>query len=176
MIMESAIIIVLSAIVLGTAVVTDLRSSRIPNWLTLPAMTIALGAHMWTNGIAGLFFSLTGLGAGFALFLIMHLAGHIGAGDVKLMAAVGALMGPYGALLSGILAMAVGGGYALGAMCYQWGFSNTIRKLIAAAQGSFLTRAKTSVQELALPFRLRYALAIACGTLLFLAGLHPFGR
>ena len=138
--MESAIIIVLLAIVLGTAVMTDLRLSRIPNWLTFPAMTIALGAHMWTNGIAGLFFSLTGLGAGFALFLIIYLAGRIGAGDVKLMAAVGALMGPYGALLSGILAMVVGGGYALGAMCYQWGFSNAGRKLVTAAARSPFSR------------------------------------
>ena len=176
MIMESAIIIVLLAFLLGTAVMTDLRLSRIPNWLTFPAMTIALGAHMWTNGVAGLFFSLTGLGAGFALFLIIYLAGHIGAGDVKLMAAVGALMGPYGALLSGMLAMVVGGGYALGAMCYQWGFSNAGRKLVAGVQGVFLTGGKGSAQELALPFRLRYALAIAGGTLLFLAGLHPLGR
>ena len=173
--MESAIIIILLAIVLGTAVVTDLRLSRIPNWLTFPAMTIALVAHTWTNGVGGMVFSLAGLGAGLALFLILHLSGNIGAGDVKLMAAVGALLGPYGALLSGLLAMVVGGGYALGAMCYQWGFVTTGRKLAYATQGTLLMGGKAWTQELALPFRLRYGLAIAGGTLLFQLGLHPFG-
>ncbi|MBI3807116.1 MAG: prepilin peptidase [Nitrospirae bacterium] len=174
--MESAIIIVLLAIVLGTAVVTDLRLSRIPNWLTFPAMTIALGAHTWTNGVAGMVFSLVGFGAGLALFLIIHLSGHIGAGDVKLMAAVGAMLGPSGALLSGMLAIVIGGVYALGAMCYQWGFAATGRKLAFAAHGAFLTGGKAWGQELQLPFRLRYGLAVAGGTLLFVLGLHPFGE
>jgi len=166
---------VLLAVVLGTAVVTDLRSSRIPNWLTYPAMVVGVCAHMWMNGMAGMVYSLVGLGAGLGLFLILHLSGNIGAGDVKLMAAVGAIMGPYGALLSGLLAIMVGGLYALGAMCYQWGFATTGRKLLYATQGALLTGGKAWTQELALPFRLRYGLAVAGGTLLFQLGLHPFG-
>ena len=161
--------------VLVLAMYTDLRSSRIPNWLTFPAMGIALLGHIWLAGVQGAIFSLLGLGAGFGLFLILYISGSIGAGDVKLMAAVGAVMGPYGALLSGILAVMVGGLYALGAMCYQWGFATTGRKLVAAAQGSLLLGGKAWTQELALPFRLRYGLAVASGTLLFELGLHPFG-
>ena len=161
--------------VLVPAMYTDLRSSRIPNWLTFPAMGIALLGHIWLGGLQGAIFSLLGLWAGLGLFLILYISGSIGAGDVKLMAAVGAIMGPYGALISGLLAMMVGGLYALGAMCYQWGFAITGRKLASAAQGGLLMGGKAWTQELTLPFRLRYGLAVAGGTLLFQLGLHPFG-
>ena len=172
--MESAIVVLLT-VVLVTAIGADLRSSRIPNWLTFPAMGFALVTHAWLGGLQGAIFSLAGLGAGLGLFLLIHLSGSIGAGDVKLMAAVGAIMGPYGALLSGLLAIMVGGLYALGAMCYQWGFDTTGRKLASAAQGALRTGGKVWAQELQLPFRLRYGLAVAGGTLLFQLGLHPFG-
>jgi len=172
--MEPVMIVALE-VVLVTAMWTDLRSSRIPNWLTFSAMGFALVMHAWLGGFPEALFSLSGLGAGFGLFLILHMTGSIGAGDVKLMAAVGALVGPYGALLSGLLAMMVGGVYALGAMCYQWGFATTGRKLAYATCGALLMGGKAWTQELALPFRLRYGLAVAGGTLLFQLGLHPFG-
>jgi prepilin peptidase CpaA len=161
--------------VLVPAMYTDLRSSRIPNWLTFPAIGFALVGHAWLGGLQGVLFSMAGLGAGLGLFFILYVTGSIGAGDVKLMAAVGAIMGPYGALISGLLAMLVGGVYALGAMCYQWGFLGTGQKLVTAAQGGLLTGGRVWTQELALPFRLRYGLAVAGGTLLFELGLHPFG-
>jgi prepilin peptidase CpaA len=172
--MQSAIVVLLT-VVLVTAMCTDLRWSRIPNWLTFPAMGFALLAHVWVGGSQGALFSLAGLGAGLGLFLILYVTGSSGAGDVKLMAAVGALIGPYGALLSGLLAIMVGGLYALGAMCYQWGFATTGRKLVHATQGALLMRGQAWSQELALPFRLRYGLAVAGGTLLYQLGLHPFG-
>lgn len=173
--MEQTVITALVTLVLSMAVVTDLRSSRIPNWLTVPSMVIAMGIHTYMNSIGGLLFSLTGLGAGLGLFLLLYLMGSIGAGDVKFMAAVGAMIGPSGALISAVLAILVGGGYALGAMCFQWGFWGTGRKLASAVHGAALVGGQAWTQELALPFRLRYGLAIAGGTLLFLTGIHPFG-
>jgi prepilin peptidase CpaA len=174
--MMEPVMVVALAVVLVTAIGTDLRSSRIPNWLTFPAVGFAFVVHAWLGGFPGALFSLGGLGTGLGFFLLIHLSGGIGAGDVKLMAAVGALIGPYGALLSGLLAIMVGGLYALGAMCYQWGFATTGRKLAFAAQGGLLMGGKAWTQELALPFRLRYGLAVAGGTLLFVLGLNPFGE
>lgn len=161
-------------VVLATAIWTDLHSGLIPNRLTFSAMGLALLAHAWLGGLQGMLFSLAGLGTGFGLFLLLYIAGSIGAGDVKLMAAVGAIVGAYGALVSGILAIMVGGVYALSAMCYQWGFVATGRKLALAIYGALLTRGSVWPQDLQLPFRLRYGLAIAGGTLLFQSGLHPF--
>lgn len=172
--METVMVWVLAA-VLMTAMWTDLRASRIPNWLTFSAMGFALVVHAWFGGLQGAIFGLTGLGTGLGLLLILYASGSIGAGDVKLMAAVGALVGPSGALLSGLLAIMVGGAYALGAMCYQWGVLGAGRKLVSATQGAILTRGSGWARELQLPFRLRYGLAIASGTLLFELGLHPFG-
>jgi Flp pilus assembly protein protease CpaA len=94
---------------------------------------------------------------------------------MKLMAAVGAMVGPYGALVSALMAVVLGGLYAFAAMSLQWGITGTARKLVLAVRLSLRSGAQAWTQELSLPFRLRYGLAIAGGTLLFLGGLHPFG-
>lgn len=172
--MDSVIVVALM-IVLLIAVVTDLRSSRIPNWLTFSAMGFALAGHAWLGSMHGVLFSLAGLGTGLGLFFLIYLAGGIGAGDVKLMAAIGAFVGVYGVLSSAWLAMVVGGVYAITAMCYQWGLASAGQRLVNAAYGVVLVGGSAWTRELALPFKLRYGLAIAGGTLLFQLGLHPFG-
>ena len=65
---------VILMLVLVIAVVTDLRSSRIPNWLTFPAMGFALAGHAWLNGIDAVWFSLAGFGTGLGLFFLIYLA------------------------------------------------------------------------------------------------------
>ena len=172
--MDSVIVVALM-IVLLIAIVTDLHSSRIPNWLTFSAMGFALAGHAWLGSMHGVLFSLAGLGTGLGLFFLIYLAGGIGAGDVKLMAAIGAFVGVYGVLSSAWLAMVVGGVYAIAAMCYQWGLASAGQRLIYAAYGAVLVGGSAWTRELALPFKLRYGLAIAGGTLLFQLGLHPFG-
>lgn len=172
--MEPVMLAVL-LVVLVTAIGTDLRFARIPNWLTFPAMGFALIGHVWSGGMSEGLFSLAGLGAGLGLFLLIYLSGSIGAGDVKLMAAIGAFVGPYGVLECGWLAFVVGGIYALGAMCYQWGCAGAGQRLVHATYGAVLVGGSAWTRELQLPFRLRYGLAVAGGTLLFQMGVHPFG-
>ena len=163
------------AAVLIMAMWNDLRTSRIPNWLTFYAVGFALVMQMWFGGLQEVIVGMMGLGAGLGLFMILYASGGVGAGDVKLMAAVGALVGPSGALVSGFLAIMVGGLYALGAMCFQWGIPAAGRKLASAIQGATLRRESAWASQLELPFRLRYGVAVAGGTLLFELGLHPFG-
>jgi prepilin peptidase CpaA len=72
---------------------TDIKSRRIPNYLTGPAILFGLLLHLWLDGWRGL---LTSLAAGLIcgiIFLVMYLAGGMGAGDVKLIAAVGCIAG-----------------------------------------------------------------------------------
>lgn len=171
--MEPVILVALVAL-LVTAVGMDIRSSRIPNWLTFPSMGFALAMHAWFNGIHGTLFCLAGLGAGLGLLLLFYVAGGIGAGDVKLMAAIGAMVGPHGVLAVALLSALTGGLYALGAMGYHWGIAATGQRLVYAACGVVLAGGAGWMKEFQLPFKLRYGLAIAGGTLLFLGGVHPF--
>ncbi len=172
--MQSMLIIVVAPMLI-TAIYTDLRWSRIPNWLTFSAMGIGIVVQTWTDGLQGTLSSMAGLCVGMGLFLLPYACRAIGAGDVKLIAAIGSILGPSGAFSVAVLSVLAGGVYALGAMGYQWGIATTSKKLAFATYGAFVTGGSTGMGNLQLPFRLRYGLAIAAGTLLFLGGIQPFG-
>jgi prepilin peptidase CpaA len=72
----------------------DLRMSRIPNWLTFGAAAAALAFHLATGGASGVAQGIGGWVAGVALLLAPYALGGLGAGDVKLMGALGAWLGP----------------------------------------------------------------------------------
>lgn len=76
-----------------TAAVLDLRTRRLPNWLTVPTFLIALVFHGVTAGLAGLGAALAGFAVGFSILLVLWLIGGGGGGDVKLMGALGAWLG-----------------------------------------------------------------------------------
>ena len=75
------------------AAASDLRTRRLPNWLTVSAFVAGLAGHTAINGLAGLGFSLLGFATGFGILLILWLIGGGGGGDVKLMGALGAWLG-----------------------------------------------------------------------------------
>ena len=76
------------------AAATDVRSRRIPNWLTLLGVCAGLLVHTVAKGVGGLKFSGEGLLLAFGAYFVLYCLRAMGAGDVKLMAAVGALVGP----------------------------------------------------------------------------------
>ncbi|MFD0717385.1 prepilin peptidase [Paenibacillus sp. GCM10027626] len=84
---------VCAAVILAYALITDLRTMLIPNKLTLPALLAGLLYHLAIDGIAGGGQALLGAIAGAGPLLIVYMLGGIGAGDVKLFAALGAWMG-----------------------------------------------------------------------------------
>jgi prepilin peptidase CpaA len=90
------------------AAVTDARMHRIPNYLTVPTAVLGLVYHTLTAGAHGAGMALAGFGVGFALLLLPWLLGGSGMGDVKLLAALGAWLGPRWILI----AFAVSGGVA----------------------------------------------------------------
>ena len=77
----------------AAAVFTDLKSLRIPNWLTVPSFAIAVLFYVLVDGWAGLQFSLLGFATGFGILFLLWVIGGGGGGDVKLMGAIGAWVG-----------------------------------------------------------------------------------
>jgi len=82
------------ALIAILAAVFDLRSRRVPNWLVLSGLLLGIGMNAALSGIPGLWMSLKGLGLAFLIYFPLYLLRGIGAGDVKLAAAVGAIAGP----------------------------------------------------------------------------------
>src|ERR1051326_5539678 len=90
------IIPTLASAVAVTAAITDVRDRRIPNRLTYPAMIAGLAVQAALHGWRGLLLGLGGALIFGGLFLIFHLVRAMGAGDVKLAAALGFIIGPAG--------------------------------------------------------------------------------
>ena len=97
------------------AVVEDLRRRRVPNWLTVAGVGGGLACAA-TGGWHGLGIAMAGAIVGFLVLLPFHLCGAMGGGDVKLMAAYGAFLGPSGILLAALFAGLFGGLAAAGTL------------------------------------------------------------
>lgn len=152
--------------VLIAAAVSDLRSRRIPNRLTYPAMAAAVLYHTAVQGWPGFLFGAGGVGVGMGVFLIFFLLGGMGAGDVKLMGVVGGLLGPKGALLAALCTALAGGIYAVGLLSVHGTLRETARRCATMLQIFMVTRnfiylppARKEKKP-----RLIYGLAIAAGT------------
>ncbi|MGI9253932.1 MAG: A24 family peptidase [Thermomicrobiales bacterium] len=85
--------IVLLLVVVAAACFTDIRERRIPNAITVPAMVAGLALNFYLDWPRGGLMSLIGWVLGIALYLIPFFLGY-GAGDLKLVAALGAIGGP----------------------------------------------------------------------------------
>ena len=87
-------VVMVLLVVLLTAATFDVLYRRIPNWLTVSGVLlgVAMNALIGTPE-AGLAFSLVGLAVAFGIYAALYAIRAMGAGDVKLMAAVGALVG-----------------------------------------------------------------------------------
>src|SRR5947209_7625778 len=104
---------ILLVMLVATAAVFDIRFRRIPNWLVLAGIVAGLGWNLVASGWSGLGRSAEGLGLGFALYLPLYMIRARGAGDVKLLAAVGAITGPGNCLWIFLLTAVLGGVIAL---------------------------------------------------------------
>ena len=73
---------------------TDLRNRRIPNWLSLSGVILGVGLNTFFQSGEGAKTALGGLGLALLIYLPLYLIRAMGAGDVKFMAAIGAMVGP----------------------------------------------------------------------------------
>ncbi len=102
------VIWLVSAVLIEAAII-DGRQLRVPNWLTFHFVLGGLAFAAWTGGREHLIWSLAGIGVGLISLLPLYAIGGMGAGDVKLMAGVGAWLGPALTLWAFVSSALVGG-------------------------------------------------------------------
>jgi prepilin peptidase CpaA len=117
-------------LILVISIITDLRDRKILNIVTLPAILTACIYHFFTSGLEGFYFSGQGFLVGLGLLIIPFLMGGIGAGDVKLLAAVGAWKGTFFIFYTGIYAGIVGGLIALFILLKRRQLISTLRRML----------------------------------------------
>jgi prepilin peptidase CpaA len=104
---------------LGTAFYTDHRKGKIPNVLSAGGLLAGVLLQYGMHGPEALLESVIGMAAGFFPLLLLYLFGALGAGDVKLFAAIGSIMGS---------------AYVLDCMMYSILFAGIIGLFILAAK------------------------------------------
>jgi len=155
--------IAFAAVAVATAI--DWNTRRIPNLLTFPLVLVALAANGMLGGGMGLAGSAVGLVFGLAFFLLLMALGAMGAGDVKLMAALGALLGVVHIFWIGLFTAAMGGllvvFYSLG----QRSLPRTLHRTGTLLKTMVLTGRLPKADELSASREdyMPYALAIALG-------------
>ena len=95
------------------SVLCDLTTRRIPNVLTFGAAIAGIAIHGYLSGISGVGTAVAGWFVGAAIFFPVFVLGGMGAGDIKLLGAIGAWLGPMTALLVALYSGIAGGIMAL---------------------------------------------------------------
>jgi prepilin peptidase CpaA len=152
-------------LVLTISLITDLKSRKILNIVTYPAIAFGLIYHTVSFGWDGFLFSSKGLLVGFILLLIPFLLGGMGAGDVKLLAAIGSLKGVIFVFHCFVYTAIIGGVISLVILAYKKRLGTLIRQffltyLLRGNAGSLNIKEKK--EQLTFP----YGVAIVLGAYL----------
>ena len=151
------------------AIYSDLRWRRIPNCLTLPAIAFGFLLNFLGNSWNGLIFAFFGLVVGMGLLMLPYLLGGMGGGDVKLMGALGAMLGSYSVLNIFLYATLVGGGIAIVVVMANKSLIETLKKVWLLLKCIFLFRAPLAGAGLfKKSTEIPYGLAVGAGALIYL--------
>jgi prepilin peptidase CpaA len=181
--------IVLLACLLAWAVASDVRSRRIPNQLVVLGLlagltlqaTVTPGAGLFSEpfGALGLLKASAGMALGLLLLLPMYALGAMGAGDVKLMAMLGAFLGPLDIVGAGLSSVLAGGVLALLVALFQGSLRKVSANVKVMVLGSVLRGMSGGSARIDAPLaatgQLPYAVAIAAGTVSYLLLTRYFG-
>jgi Flp pilus assembly protein, protease CpaA len=160
---------ILLIIVLTICCITDLRVRKIYNKVIFPILFCVFLLHLILNGFSGLESSLLGFVSGMALLFIPFALGGIGAGDVKLLALIGAIKGSAFAVTAALYMFIIGGAIALIIIIFHKETINFFKSLFCYLAG-LIKGQHCKLKFSTTPFlkKYPYSIAIAGGTILSL--------
>jgi prepilin peptidase CpaA len=154
-----------------TAGITDFRYRKIPNWLTYPAVPIAILLHWMIAGRHAALLSLGGAAVGLGILLPFVLLGGLGGGDWKLVGGLGAFFGPRRLVPVLFLTLMINGIMALALVLWKKRAGQTLRNLgrITAAMFKFHLPGPELSIENSKAEKVPFGIAAAIATLLYVA-------
>lgn len=163
---------ILPALLAAVAGLSDWRTRRIPNWLTVSGAVVGVAVNSLTRGWTGAKASLLGLGLGLAVLLPFVIVRSLGAGDWKLIGALGAFLGPRNLITVLYVTLLIAGLMALILIIWKGRVRQTlgnIGRMLAAVFHFHLPGPELSLdnpEALKVPF----GVAVAIAVILFTAG------
>ncbi|OCA87517.1 peptidase A24 [Bacillus sp. FJAT-27225] len=165
---------ILLLIVLIICTITDIKFRKILNIVTFPAILLGFLYYLMINGFDGFLYSGKGFLVGLGVLLIPFAMGGIGAGDVKLMAAIGTMKGAFFVFYAFLYAAIVGGFIALFIIIRGKDVKGFIARITNSILLLSLNKSKESIQvskkDLAPSFPYGVAIAIGTVAMLFMEG------
>jgi prepilin peptidase CpaA len=167
-------------VIVVTAGIYDLRYRRIPNWLVLAGLVVGFGLNAFLFELAGFANSAKGMGLALLIYFPLYLLRAMGAGDAKLMAAVGSIVGWGNWLAVFVLTAVIGGVMGLIVLLFAGRVRKTFWNIGWILSEVLHFRAPYhSSQELdvrsAKAMRMPHGVAIALGSIAFLVARAVWG-
>jgi prepilin peptidase CpaA len=155
----------MTALFLAWVCFWDWRWHRIPNLITYPTMAVGVAYHALTAGWDGLILGLEGLLLGGGILILAYLFKGIGAGDVKALAALGAVWGPRPIFNIFLISALSGGLVSIGLLVVRGQFIETMRRYWIMTKTFLLTRKFFYIEPSPMMKRvtLPYGVVISCG-------------
>jgi prepilin peptidase CpaA len=155
------------------AAITDARSGRIPNWLTLPLLLIGPVAAAFSEGVQGVLLSLIGICLCGLVPLILFARNAMGGGDVKLLAALGGVLGIHAGIEVQFFSFCVVAFLLLAHMAWDGRLFVTLKNVLVAGGHIFLPKRYHRPIEPTLLTQVRMGVSIFVATLCSLALRAP---
>ena len=160
----------LALLIAGTGALTDYRTGHIPNWLTLPPLAIAPIAYGLAFGWDAFFGVTIGVILCALVPVVMFYLNGMAGGDVKLFAAIAAIVGPDLGLQAELLAFVVGGLYSLGRLTWDGKLFRTLGNTAMMGLNPILPKRLRRPMSQELRDTLRLGGAIFAGLLITVLG------
>jgi len=155
-------------IVLMIAFYTDLKYQLIPNAITLPSIFLGLALNVFFRGAPGFIDGLLGILLGLVLFIIPFIIGGLGGGDVKLIMAIGAIMGMQFNLECIVATVIIGALISLVLILNQRKLKRSLVTVCRYIISTILLQSLKEIEQTELNMYFPYGIAISLGTIVTL--------